>query len=142
MRRREGFTLIEVLIASTILFAGLTVVSFAFSVNAKSTRTASHVARSVAPVSQIVALVRADLRKNLTDSVKGEGSLLGVRYRYEATLKERRSPPSRFDSDRGGFVQYPQRFRLYEVSLSVGAADVARRFTYLELAWTDQYEPI
>jgi prepilin-type N-terminal cleavage/methylation domain-containing protein len=141
MKLRRGFTLIEVLIAATILFAGLAVVSYTFSVNAKSARTAAGAARAVTPVPQIVAIIRADLRDDPRDLVTGQGSLLGVDYSFKAMTKDRRSPPDRFDPDRGNFVQYPQRFRLYEVELVVRTGDIVRRFNYSELAWTDQYEP-
>jgi hypothetical protein len=142
MRRRDGFTLIEVLIASTILFASLTVVSLAFSVNAKSSLAARSAARAVAPVLQIVASIQGQIRANPIDTIRGAGELLGVRYSFEAQIRERRAPPARFDPDRAEFVRYPDRFRLYEVTLEVRNFDSVRRFKYLELAWSAETEPL
>ena len=132
----------EVLIASTILFASLAVVSFTFSVNLKSTRTALAAARAVAPVPQIVAIVREQLRLNRSDRVSGKGDILGVSYSFAAATKIRRPPPERFDPDRAEFVRYPERFKLYEVTLIVRSAETVRNFKYLEIAWTDEYEPL
>ncbi len=65
MRRQHGFTLIEVLIAATILFAAVTVISETYRASLLASRRAENVAAMLGPLPLIVAAVRERLGAKL-----------------------------------------------------------------------------
>ena len=130
-----GFTLVEVLIASTILFGSLVVISEAYRTRMSSSYRAEAVTRLLTPLPLIVKSVRQKLRENPVEMVEGGGEIFKVRYQFSAKTSRFESPPSRFDPDLGGFTTYRPRFRLYDVMVTLQAEGYRREFLYQELAW-------
>lgn len=130
-----GFTLIEVLIAATILFAALTVIAEAYRANMQATRRAETIVRMLTPLPMIVGKIQATLRESPLERAEGEGELLGVRYQFSAATVRFEPPAPRFDPDQSDFTSYPPRYRLYDVRLELGFASQRREFLYQELAW-------
>lgn len=131
----RGFTLIEVLVASVILFAALGVFSATVQTNLLAQRKYVATNQLLAPLPVVMASIRGAVRENMTDHLTGSGTVLGVEYRYQANLIAFRSPPSRFDSDAGDFAKYEPRYRLYEVKLRLATRDASRDYVYRELSW-------
>lgn len=136
MRSRErGFTLVEVLIAATILFIVIAAAADAYRSALLSSLRAESLVRLVTPLPLITSTVREALRADPRERRDGHGELLGVRYRWEAVTAKYGSPARRFDPDLTEFHDYPPRFRLYDVRLVLRAGERERTYLYQEFAW-------
>jgi len=135
MRGQRGFTLIEVLIAATILFVAIAVVSETYRGSMLASRRADTVVAMLTPLPLIVASVRSALRDDPAERREGESELLGVRYNFDATSVRFEPPPRRFDPDTAEFREYAPRFRLYDVRLVLRYRGHERTYLYQELAW-------
>jgi hypothetical protein len=133
--RSHGFTLVEVLIAASILFFSITVITEAYRASLLSSRRADIVARMLAPLPLIVGNIRNTLRESGQPRVTGEGKALGVDFAFEADTLRFESSATQFNADEGAFVDSPPRFRLYRVTLIVQAEGQRRELEYKEIAW-------
>jgi prepilin-type N-terminal cleavage/methylation domain-containing protein len=133
--RLHGFTLVEVLIASVIFFSAIAVATQAYSVSMIADAKARDVVSMLGPVPLIVQKIQSEIRENPTESMTGDGRLLGVDYRFEAVQVRFEPPPPRFDPDTAEFREYPNRFKLYDVRLSLAFGQSERAFVYQEWAW-------
>lgn len=132
----RGFTLVEVLIAATILFTAMAVISESFRASLAASRRADDTVQLLTPLPLIVETIASELRNQPDASVQGEGALLGVDYRFEANTLAFDPPLPRFDPDLGELIIYAPRYRLYEVSLVLVSGSRSRAFRYRELAWS------
>ena len=66
---------------------------------------------------------------------EGSGEALGVSFYWLATPLKAYAPSNRFDPDRGDFVEYPERFILYDVKLTIKLGNKERQFNYQKLGW-------
>ncbi len=130
-----GLTLIEVLIAATILFGAMVVLSESYRASLSADLRATRLVELLTPVPLIVSNIRHDLLQNPEEVRNGTGRLLGVEYRFEAKQSRFAPPPAGFDPDIAEFQSYAPRFRLYDVRLDISARGVNRTFIYQELAW-------
>lgn len=135
VRHTAGFTLIEVLIASVILFATITVVAESYRTSLASSIRARATAELLTPLPLIVSTVRESLRSQPEERVKGEGELLGVRYSFEAVTVRFEAPPPVVDENADGLRRFAPRYRLYDVRLLLEHSAARRQFIYQELAW-------
>lgn len=136
MRSVNGFTLVEVLIASTILFAALTVISESYRASLLASERAAKTAQILTPLPLIIGHVQGRLRETPDDRVAGRGNALGVAFEFEARSTRFEAPPRRFDPDAGIVMTYKPRFRLYDVRLTLKLGTLERRFDYQEIAWS------
>jgi prepilin-type N-terminal cleavage/methylation domain-containing protein len=132
---QAGFTLVEVLVAATILFFVIAAAADAYRTALASSARAEATVRMLVPLPLITASVREAIREKAGRPVQGRASLLGVAYEFDATSIRSGAPPRRFDPDTAQFRDYPPRFHLYRVQLTLRAGGVARSFTYREVAW-------
>ena len=135
MRRQGGFTLLEVLIASTILFAALAVASETYRSTLMASSKAQTLVEMLTPLPLITSSVRNQLRSDPLEERDGAAAMMGIDYRWRATTARYEPPPARFDADRLDFVTYPPRFRLYDVELELRLRGQKRVFIYQEVAW-------
>lgn len=135
MRHQAGFTLLEVLIAATILFTVLAVATESYRNALLASARAEGLVTLLTPLPLITASIRSQLRSSPVEKLDGGAELLGVSYEWQATTARYGSPARRFDPDTTDFRNYPQRFRLYDVRLKLARAGQERVFLYQELAW-------
>jgi hypothetical protein len=135
VKRQGGFTLLEVLIAATILFTVLAVATETYRNSLLASGRAEGLVSLLTPLPLITSSIRSQLRSNPVETLAGGSELLGVDYRWEAATVRYGSPPRRFDPDATDFVDYPQRYRLYDVRLTLRRGSQQRSFIYQELAW-------
>lgn len=131
----RGFTLIEVLIASTILFASLAVISESYRASLMASDKAAKTAEMLTPLPLILGHVKNKLLETPDELVEGQGEVLGVRFTFEARSAKFGAPVRRIDPDSGQRMVYQPRFRLYDVQLGLSRGTMRRVFTYQELAW-------
>ena len=135
MNRQHGFTLLEVLIAATILFTVLAVATETYRNALLASSRAEGLVNLLTPLPLITSAIRSQLRSNPVEKLDGNAELLGVRYEWEAMTVRHGAPARRFDPDFADFRDYPQRFRLYDVRLKLARGGQERVFLYQELAW-------
>jgi prepilin-type N-terminal cleavage/methylation domain-containing protein len=135
MKRQAGFTLLEVLIAATILFTVLAVATETYRNALLASSRAEGLVNLLTPLPLITSAIRSQLRSSPVEKLDGNAELLGVRYEWQATTVRHGSPARRFDPDFTDFRDYPQRFRLYDVRLRLARGGQERVFLYQELAW-------
>lgn len=133
--RTRGLTLIEVLIAATILFGTMVILSESYRASLSADLRATRLVELLTPVPMIVSSIRLELLENPEEKRSGAGRLLGVNYRYEAKQARFAPPPAGFDPDTTEFQNYAPRFRLYDVTLEINTRGLKRTFIYQELAW-------
>jgi len=126
-RRSQGFTLVELLIAGTILFAVIATVTEAYRTSLQSSLRAEETVR--------MSDIASQLRRDAAESSKGGGRMLDVAYRYEAQSVLYLPPATRFDPDTANFRVYEPRYRLYDIKLTLTYRGRSREFRYQELAW-------
>jgi type II secretory pathway component PulJ len=136
----DGFTLIEVLIASVILFASITVISESYRASLAAGQRATATAEMLTPLPLITSTIRASLRERPEERLNGEGELLGVRYSFEAVTVRFEPPPPTIDIDLQDIRTFAPRYRLYDVRLSLERRSARRQFIYQELAWLPQLD--
>jgi prepilin-type N-terminal cleavage/methylation domain-containing protein len=135
VKRERGFTLLEVLIAATILFTVLAVATETYRNSLLASSRAEGMVKLLTPLPLVTSSIRSQLRSNPVETLSGGAELLGVNYSWQATTARYGSPPRRFDPDATDFVDYPQRFRLYDVELTLRHGSQQRVFLYQEVAW-------
>lgn len=134
-QRSRGLTLIEVLIAATILFSTLVVLSVGYRATLAAEARATAIVEILTPVPMITSVIRDDLLTHPEEARQGAGRMLGVDYRFEAKTVRFEPPTQRFDPDTTVFQQYAPRFRLYDVKIDLAMRGYRRSFLYQELAW-------
>ena len=135
VQSQRGFTLVEVLIAAVIMFTVLATATMSLRGAMHASERASRTAELLAPMPWITPTIRDSLRANPAPERSGEGVMFGVGYRFYATTVRFGSPPPRFDPDVTDFVDYPPRFRLYDIELQLERDGETETFKYQELAW-------
>jgi prepilin-type N-terminal cleavage/methylation domain-containing protein len=135
MKLERGFTLVEVLIASTILFTVLAVASEAYRNALLASSKAQTLVEMLTPLPLMTSSIRNQLRTNPVERLQGEAELLGVQYRWEAVTARYGAPAPRFDPDEAEFIEYGRRYRLYDVTLELSLRGQQRNYLYQELAW-------
>lgn len=131
-----GFTLVEALIAATIFFASIVVVSEAYRANITASRKAEMTARVLAPLPILMSQIQDRLRDAPEEDLSLKGSLFGVAYDAHTRINRRAAPPARIDLDSGVNVKFRPRFVVYDVNLSLAIAGHRQTITYEELAWS------
>lgn len=135
MNKARGFTLIEVLIATMIMIAVLTLTSMSFQSARNSNEAAANTLQLLAPLPLITDTIRAQIRERATESLNGDGSLNGVSYSWSATTEVFAAPPPAYSAENNEYTPFPKRFRLYLVKLTLSAGSKSETFEYKELAW-------
>ena len=135
MKRQGGFTLLEVLIASTILFAALAVASETYRSTLMASSRSQTVVEMLTPLPLITSSIRNQLRSNPVERLEGGADMMGVQFNWQAETVRYEPPPSRFDPDELDFKTYPPRFRLYDVRLELQLRGQNRVYLYQEIAW-------
>jgi prepilin-type N-terminal cleavage/methylation domain-containing protein len=132
----RGFTLLEVLIASIILFLFITMASQAFSQSALSSRKAERAVKVASMVPLLVETIRGQiLAVDTPQDVGGEGQMLEVGYQWQAKLIHRKPPAARFDPAHMEFKTYDDRFNLWSVEVVVSIDTYQRSWIYEEISW-------
>ena len=131
----HGLTLVETLIAAVILFGALAFVSDSYRGSLQASVKASNSADLIAPLPLIVSRVKQELRTQPSDTVTGQGVVLGIEFSFEANVVDRMAPPERFNIDTDVSEKFKARFLLYRVQLELRRGGSRERFTYQELSW-------
>lgn len=143
---QRGFTLIEVLVAATILFTTLGSAMLTYQTVMKSSQRATAVLEVLkvteAAQQHIRKAIRDDAEENAPTVLSGRTSLSGTEINWSAEQVVAGAPPARLDDSALEQVSYAPRFFQYEVSMTLVRGTTERSFSYLELAWQSRLEEL
>lgn len=136
----SGFTLIEVMVASVILFSVIATVSMVYrGAFLSSEKANSHInLASVLPavLATIQQEVQACSRTSETE-INQNSSAWQVNYQWSAKLLKYKAAPEKLDVDSGNYIKPPLKYKLWEVFLILELNGLSKQYTYNELGWTD-----
>lgn len=130
----RAFTLIEVLIAMTILFALVTSGLVAFHNAQSNNAKATQVVRLLGQVDTIRSTVRAELLAAPL-ATTGAGHQGQISYQWQADTIALQAAPPTMDPESGIELVPAPRFRLVNIKLNLSSGDASREFEYQELVW-------
>ncbi|ATC93391.1 type IV pilus modification PilV family protein [Pseudoalteromonas tunicata] len=136
--QRAGFTLIEVMIASVILFSSISVLALIYKGVVVSTiKAEEHVSISFA-----VPFIQKEIRKNIlsntkpdSESMSGQGNILNAKYKWSANVTLYESPPKSYDPETGALVTHPKKYKKWLVDLSISVNSTNQSYQYGEVSW-------
>ncbi|MDX2370002.1 MAG: prepilin-type N-terminal cleavage/methylation domain-containing protein [Colwellia sp.] len=136
----NGFTLIEVLVASVILFASIATVSMIYRGAFLSSEQANKHVNISGVMPSLLANVRSDIRTqgNTFESQLGDqGNAWSVQYQWQANLVQHKSAPQRLDVDTGDYVNPPIKYKLWLVELDVQYQSISKHYQFYEMSWSN-----
>jgi type II secretory pathway component PulJ len=140
LKKTNGFTLIEILIASVILFSSLAVVSMIYRGAFISSEKANNHISLVGVLPSILANVRQEIRSKGNSSVSElsqQGVAWDIQYKWQAHLIEHKSAPEIFDVDFGDFLKPPKKYKLWNIDLTLERNGLSKHYQLNELSWSN-----
>ncbi len=133
--KAKGFTLIEVLIAGSIMFIVLVMVTDSFLTARNSARHADNIIAMLEPV----YFVREDIKRQLSlvpgENKNGGGIVGEVQFSWQAIVTEKAAPPPRFDLEANTTTEFAEKFYLYQIDLTLQIHEQHKTLSYNELIW-------
>ncbi|MGB1197716.1 MAG: PulJ/GspJ family protein [Thalassotalea sp.] len=133
MRRNLGFTLVEVMIASIILFS---VITLLYQVVAQSTHS-SDIATKNLEIHSVLPLIAGQIKKELDGkfspkTIQGDGALLGISFNWSA--EQLKSEPFLESISNEGFGLKGMA-KLWKIKLELTSRDRKKILFYQEVTW-------
>ncbi|REL26106.1 prepilin-type N-terminal cleavage/methylation domain-containing protein [Thalassotalea euphylliae] len=142
----QGFTLLEVLIASLILFATIAVVSILFKSSFIASEKAQQKLEHTAVVPAVLSVISQEIQEKTTATAKelgNKGQMWGVNYHWQANEVAFKAPPDKFDQETGNTENQDNRYKLWQVELTLGSDNTSAKgnepgslqYRYKEVSW-------
>jgi len=138
LKQAKGFTLLEVLIASAILFSSIAITTLIFKSSYIASEKAQKRIEQAGVMPALLMQIQEDLRAQSTtasDQLAGQGVIWGLAYQWKAELISFKSPPDQFDNDTGLTESKAKRFKLWQVELALDINKKRLDFQYHEISW-------
>ncbi|WP_462146559.1 type II secretion system protein [Pseudoalteromonas gelatinilytica] len=138
MKVKNGFTLIEVLVASIILFATIALVSEMFRGSFIASEKANrHVTiAGVMPIAlkQIQDAVRYQAKSG-EQSLSGNNIFWGVSVHWQAEQVDFKAAPPLYDYDLGKYQEMPKKYSLWKVNAQFNYGSTVSEYSFYEVSW-------
>ncbi|WP_281247157.1 PulJ/GspJ family protein [Pseudoalteromonas denitrificans] len=138
LKQTSGFTLVEILVASVILFTSIAMVSMVYRGAYISSDKADGHINITGVLPAVLATIRDDIRaqgnSNLTE-LKSEANMWDVNYQWQASLLQHKSPPKKYDLDSGSFMVPAKKYKLWQVDLTLKRNNLVKQYQFKELSW-------
>lgn len=132
----KGFTLIEVLIAATILFTVVATVSQIYQGATQSSIKASRSVELSALVPLLADTISFNLRQaDVTQTISQQGILNDYQFSWTASVVRKGAPPPRFELESDSFVTLDEKFYLWQVQLTISKESYSQKFEFTSLSW-------
>lgn len=136
--KSAGFTLIEVLVATTILLATIAVSSNIYLTSIANSSAASNhlVINRVAPslIDGIQFSIRQGAQQGQT-TLGNQGVEWDVKYQWNAVVERSSSAPQYFSDIERRWIRSERQYQLWAVALTLELNGTTRELRYRELAW-------
>jgi type II secretory pathway pseudopilin PulG len=135
--RSVGFTLIEVLIAGVIMIMVISSTLLIYQGALISSQKAERTVKISAAIPYLLESIRQEIRhSNADEPVKGgSGQWLSVHYSWSSELLEKRAAPAYFDPELGEETNFPARYKLWQVILTVAIEGYEKQYEFHEVSW-------
>lgn len=135
--KNAGFTLIEVLLAGVIMVMVISSVSLIYRGAALSSQKAERTAAFSAAIPYLLETIRQDIRQiaQSETAINGSGQWLKVNYWWNSELLQKRAAPPTYDPELGTKIVYPERYKLWQVELTVEISGYQKQFKFREVSW-------
>ncbi len=135
-----GFTLIEILVASVILFASLALISMIYRGAYLSSEKATQHVNISKVIPAVLSTIEHEIQQHsLTSSateIMQESRAWDVDYTWQASMIDSKAAPSRYDVDEGKFTKEPEKYKLWQVRLTLTNQGKSKEYTFKEVSWT------
>lgn len=132
--KQSGFTLVEALIASLIMFIAIGIFTMVFRGAIISSQKASANIEISAAANLVVERISAELtNRHSGKNANGEGKIFDFNYTWRAKVKSSAKPPSRYLG--GSKVQADHTAKLWQVDLTFEKDERIVAFQFEEVTW-------
>lgn len=132
----RGFTLIEVLIAATILFAVITTVSQVYKGAITASIRASRAVDAAAVVPLLADTITFHIRQAGPDApIAQQGVIHDYMFSWQANVIKRSPAAPRFEFETDRYVTGDERFYLWQVQLELTKERYAAQYEFTVLSW-------
>ena len=136
VRKENGFTLLEVLVAAFILFLVIAAMTFVYRGAVLTSNKAERSLHFSALVTPICEQIRAQIRNSADQhKLEGEGVMGDVSYSWAAREDETSTEPDYFDPDHGDYIAGSRKFTLRTIHVVVRNGNASRQYEFSELTW-------
>lgn len=135
LRSQKGFTLIEVLVASFILFLVIAAITMVYRGALLSSHKAERSLLFSSLVEPISEEVRLTLQSSTVNEVQGQGSMGEITFNWSAIEVFQAKIPPLVDAERGISTQGSKVFRLWDITLELQLNSATRNYYFSEISW-------
>lgn len=136
-KKQKGFTLIEVLVASFILFLVIAAVTMVY----RGALLSSHKAERTLQFSSLVEPISEQIRLQLQSSantnseLQGQGNMGAITFNWIATQAFQAKAPALLDAESGDITQENKTFKLWHIALQLELKNATRDYHFSEVSW-------
>jgi len=134
-KKAKGFTLIEVLVSSFILFLVLAAITMVYRGALLSSNKAERTLKFSSMVEPISEQIRLQLQSSTNNEFQGQGSMGEVTFKWVAEQEFSKKAPALLDAEAGSLTQGSKIFRLWHVSLTLQLNNATREYYFKEVSW-------
>lgn len=131
----RGFTLVEVLVATVILFSALTAISLSYRGSLQSAQRAEEHVLLASAMPVILSQVRQQIRYGTPADNELMQSVRGVSYEYSTARISEQPPQPFYNTSTGQFETFPRLYALLEVTLTVKTENLSQQHQFYEVSW-------
>lgn len=134
--KQHGFTLIEVLVASFILFLVITSITMVYRGALLSSHKAEQVVRFSGMVDPISEQVRSQVQSATgQQEIQGRGKMGEIEYEWQAKVMQYTTAPEQFNIETGEIEAGEITFYLWNVKMQLQLNSTQRQYQLTELSW-------
>ncbi|WP_158089094.1 type II secretion system protein [Cognaticolwellia mytili] len=138
-KNNNGFTLIEVLVASVILFSSIALVSMVYrGAFLSSEKANSHIViAGVLP--SVLANIRTSIRQqgnSNSTQISEKNTTWDVNYQWQAELVSNKGAPKKLDPVTHQLTTQPLKYKLWQVNLTLSYKNLTQQHQFNELSWS------
>lgn len=142
-RYQQAFTLIEVLVASTILFLVIALTALSFRGAVLSSQQAERSLFVNSLIGVLTDQVQQDLlqqqqQQPLQEQLTGEGRIDQLTYQWQAEQLQFIAAIPRVIPESGERLQQKPRYKLWQIALTAHYGQYQRQYSYQLMTWVDE----
>ncbi|MFT5814555.1 MAG: Tfp pilus assembly protein PilV [Psychroserpens sp.] len=131
----KGFTLIEVLVASFILFLVIAAMTMVYRGALLSSNKAERTLQFSSLVEPISEQIRLQLQSSTNNELQGKGSMGAITFTWLARQGFQAKAPALYDAESGELTQKGKTFRLWHITVKLQLKKATREYQFSEVSW-------
>lgn len=136
LSKSKGFTLLEVLIASFIMFLVLSAMTLIY----RGAIISSIKAEQSIQINGYFPLIMKDIKQHIImnserKELSANGKLATLSYEWKAAVLLNGSAPSKYSPEERRIIVQPARYKVWQVSVIAKLEKYEKSYMYLEMSW-------